>query len=293
MRDSLESLKTTAAPAVKRGRSEGVTLACAVAVAVTLGIAFGLWLNARLAPASTDVAPAQSRLLPDARASAPPAPTAPAAQPSPCVGCETSSAGEATPAREPAGNAEEAEPTTAPKAKTDSAMKTDSGATTGDAREAARDAVAVPSPADEVAAAGAEPRGVTNPEAVAAASPDPSRPVAYQVGASPKAVARANVGQDAAQAAQPGPCTLYASANSLGVSAGGAAPLILGGPGVGVRINVNTPDWKELEVVYGGPAAGDRGWIRYSVKSIGRRPGTYKVRVSSPCGSLTIPVTVK
>jgi hypothetical protein len=83
----------------------------------------------------------------------------------------------------------------------------------------------------------------------------------------------------------------YASANSLRVQLGGAAPLILGGPGVGVRINVTTPDWSQLAVIYEGPA-GHNGWIRYSVRSIGGRPGLYTVRFSTPCGSQIIPVTV-
>jgi hypothetical protein len=289
MRDRAEPSKTTSEPAVTRRRSEGVTLAVAVTFAVGLGVAFGIWINARLTPTSSAGTPRPARLLPDARASAP------AARPSPCDGCETSSVGEATPARAPADKADEAGP------------RTDSGAPTGGARAAAPDAGAEPSRADEVADGSAEEHDATASEGTAAASPDPPRPVAWQVGALPKAgsraVARGSVERGAAQSearaagrgaqAQSAPCALYVSANSLGVHVGGAAPLILGGPGAGVRINVSTPDWSHLAVIYEGPAAGHNGWLTYSVRSVDRRPGLYTVRVSSPCGSRTIPVTVK
>lgn len=291
MRDRTEMLKTTAEPAVTRRRSEGVTLAVAVAVAVGLGVAAGIWINARLATTTSAGAPRPARVLPDARASVPPAP---AAQPSPCDGCETSSVDEATPARGPADKAGEAEPGAA------------SVAPTSVARAAAPDTPAEPSQADEAATGSAKARDATDSETVAAASPDPERPVAWQVGPLPKlggrAVPRVNVERGAVQSgeraagrgaqSQSVPCALYTSANSLSVRLGGAAPLILGGPGVGVRINVSTPDWSALAVIYEGPA-GQNGWLRYSVRSVSRRPGLYTVRVSSPCGSQTIHVTVK
>lgn len=292
MRDSAKSSETTSEPGVTRRRSEGVTLACAVAVAVGCGVAFGVWLNARLTPTTSAGAPQAARLLPDARAAAAPAP---AARPTPCDGCETSPAGEATPPRGTADKPDEAGP------------KPDSFATKAEAREALPDAGAPPRRAEEVAAVSAEGSGVTNPEAVAEARPDPSRPMAYEVSPLPKAGSRAaprvNVERGAAQsvgkaadggAQRPaGPCALYASASALQVRVGGAAPLVLGGPNVGVRINVSTPHWSEVAVIYEGPAAGHNGWLRYSVKSVGRRPGLYTVHVSSPCGSQTIPVTVK
>lgn len=281
MRDRAEPSKKSSGPAVTRRRSEGVTLVFAVVVAVGLGVAAGIWINARLASTSSARAPQPARVLPDALASAPPAP---AAQPTPCDGCETSSVGEATPARVSAHKAGEAGP------------GADSHAPSGGEREAAPDARVEPSRPDEVANASAEAHGATGSEAVAAASPDPSRPVAWQVGSLPKAraraVPRANVEGRAAQAPS-GPCTLYVSANSLSVRVGRAASLVLGGPGAGVRINVSTPDWANLAVIYEGPAAGHNGWLRYSVRSVGSRTGLYTVRVSSPCGSQTIPVTVK
>jgi hypothetical protein len=290
MRDSAEQSTTTSEPTVTRGRSEGVTLALAVAAAVGLGVAVGIWVNARLTPTTLAGAPRAARLLPDARGSAPPAPPVSEARPSPCDGCETPSPGEATAAREPADKADGA------------GLGTDSEAPAGGARGAA-DSRAAPRRAEEVAGGIDEAHGATAP----GAGPGPSRPTAWQVGALPKeggrAAARANVERGVAQAGQrsvdggtqhrPGPCAMYASVSSLGVRVGGAAPLILGGPGEGVRINVSTPDWSQLAVIYEGPAGGHNGWLRYSVRSVGRRPGLYTVRFSTPCGSQTIPVTVK
>lgn len=297
MRDRAEPFKQSSEPVVTRRRSEGVTLVVAVTLAVGLGVAAGIWINARLAPTSSAGASRPARALPDARVSAPPEP---AAQTSPCDGCETLPLGEATPAHASADKADEA------------AREKDSEAPTDAAREAAPNAGAAPSRVNEVANREAESRGVTNSEAVATASPDPaaspdsSRPVAWEVSPLPKAggraVARANVERGAAQPveraadrgaqAPSGPCALYTSAGSLRIRVGRAVPLILGGPGVGVRINVSTPNWSELAVIYEGPAAGSNGWIRYSVSSVGHRPGLYTVRVSSPCGSQTIPVTI-
>ncbi len=291
MRDGAEPSGKTSGTAGTRRRSEGVTLAVAVAFAVTLGVAVGIWINARLTAASSAGAPRPARVLPDAHAAATPAP---AAQPSPCDGCETAPAGEATPASVPDDKEDEerrgAEPL----------------APAGVARPPAPDAPAEPGRPDEVSDAGAEARGATDSGAVAATSPDPSRPVAWEVGPLPRpgarAAARANVERGAAQSgegaagggaqARPGPCALYVSANSLSVRVGGAAPLILGGPGVGVRVNVSTPDWSALAVIYEGPA-GRNGWLRYSVRSVSRKPGLYTVRVSSPCGSQAVSVTVK
>ncbi|MFL6336739.1 MAG: hypothetical protein ACJ754_25850 [Pyrinomonadaceae bacterium] len=298
MRDGTEHVGKSFKPVVTafgaRRRSEGATLLCAVTVAVALGVAFGIWVNARLTPRSSAEASRPARLLPDARASEPAAPPAPAAQPSsPCDGCETASLGEATPARGPADKLAEAH------------TGTDSGAPKGEAREAAPDADTTPRRTDEVAAVSDEPPRLKGSEAVAAASPDPSRPVAWEVTSLPKAgrraAARVNVEHGAAQSgeragggaqARPGPCALYASTSSLSLHVGGAAPLVLGGPGEGVRINVNTPDWSQIAVIYEGPAAGQNGWLRYSVKSVGRRPGLYTVHFSTPCGSQTISVTV-
>ena len=89
------------------------------------------------------------------------------------------------------------------------------------------------------------------------------------------------------------PCALYASASSLTIRSGGAASLVLGGPGEAGRVNVSTPNWADIAVFQEGPAAGRNGWMRYTVKSVSKRPGLYTVRFNTRCGSQTILVTVK
>lgn len=118
------------------------------------------------------------------------------------------------------------------------------------------------------------------------------------VSPSPKAEARQGAARDvegrrAAGRGQVGSssCALYASAGSLTLRGGGAAPLVLGGPGEAGRVTVNTPDWSNIAVLYEGRAG--NGWLRYTVRSVSGRPGVYTVRFATSCGSKTIPVTVR
>jgi hypothetical protein len=87
------------------------------------------------------------------------------------------------------------------------------------------------------------------------------------------------------------PCSLYASAGSLAIRNGGAATLVLGGPGEAGRIAVTTPDWSDIAVLSEG-RTGVNGWMRYSVRSVSKRAGVYTIHFKTPCGSQTIPVTV-
>jgi hypothetical protein len=87
------------------------------------------------------------------------------------------------------------------------------------------------------------------------------------------------------------PCALYASAATLTVRDGGAAGLVIGGPSEREGVTVTTPDWADIAVFPEG-LAGRNGWVRYSVRSVSRKPGVYAVRLKTPCGSQNIPVTV-
>lgn len=87
------------------------------------------------------------------------------------------------------------------------------------------------------------------------------------------------------------PCALYASAAALTLRGGGAAPLVLGGPGEAGRVSVTTPDWSNIALFYEGRTG--NGWSKYSVRSVSGRPGVYAVRYATPCGSQTVRVTVK
>lgn len=87
------------------------------------------------------------------------------------------------------------------------------------------------------------------------------------------------------------PCALYASADSLDIRGGGAATLVVGGPGEADRVAVTTPDWSNIAVLSEGRAGGN-GWVRYSVRSVSKKSGVYSVRFTTPCGSRNIRVTV-
>ncbi|MDX6484632.1 MAG: hypothetical protein QOE95_2403 [Gaiellaceae bacterium] len=123
-------------------------------------------------------------------------------------------------------------------------------------------------------------------------------PAAREVSPQPKVEVRPGTTWEAVQRAAPereqgraAPCALYASAGSLALRGGGAAPLVLGGPGEAGRATVTTPDWSNIAVLYEGRTG--NGWSRYSVRSVSGRPGVYTVHFTTPCGSKTIPVTVK
>lgn len=210
-----------------RRHSEGATLVFAVAVAVALGIACGIWINSLLAASAGRAAPAP--LPPVARADTPP------------------------PADE-TGTAQGSNETADAESKTEPSV---TAVETLTSKPAAREA---------------------NPQPTADARPSPTPGIARRAASEREAV-RAM------------PCALYASAGSLTLRGGGAAPLVLGGPGEPGRVTVNTPDWSNIAVLYEGRTG--TGWLRYSVRSVSSRAGVYTVRFATPCGSKTIPVIVK
>jgi hypothetical protein len=126
----------------------------------------------------------------------------------------------------------------------------------------------------------------TNAAAASAIRMSPPSRTAGRSEAAPEVVKKATAGQGRSV-----PCALYASAGSLNIRGGGAAPLVVGGPGEAGRVTVTTPDWSHISVFSEGRADGN-GWLRYSVRSVSKKPGVYTVRVTSPCGSQNIPVTV-
>jgi hypothetical protein len=87
------------------------------------------------------------------------------------------------------------------------------------------------------------------------------------------------------------PCAPYASAGALNIRSGGVATLIIGGPGGQSPPTLTTPNWADIAVLPEG-RAGEKGWVRYSVRSVSKRPGRFAVQVKTACGSLNIPVTV-
>jgi hypothetical protein len=192
-----------------------------------------------------------------------------------------------------------AQPRTTPEARAPEAAAETRTADRGDASAPAAEIKTPDAPGEtaEAAAAGkdaaraAEQGRVLNRAAVGAAAAardaGPREKVDARPAAVPSVVKSATPGRAQGGAAL---CGLYASAGSLAVRGGGAAPLVVGGPGENGRVTVTTPDWSNIAVLQEGRTG--NGWVRYSVRSVSGRPGVYAVRFATPCGSKTIPVTV-
>lgn len=251
---SARRLLTGSAVDKRQASSEVATLVYAVSVAVALGIACGAWINARLASAASVTPPAPTRLLPVANAEGrQTAETSNVTEPRPAEPHDTS----ATP-DQPVLSQGYSKPFETETVRTNPAGATDR------AREGKRGVVS----AMVLGEAGRTAREAGLP----AATPDVAK--------------RATAAQGRST-----PCGLYASAGSLSIRNGGAAALIVGGPGEAGRVNVTTPDWADIAVFSEGRAGGN-GWVRYSVRSVSKRAGVFTVRFTTPCGSQTIPVTV-
>lgn len=243
--------------------NETARLVCAASVAVALGVACGLWINARLASAASAFPHVQNRLLPESHAGLRAADAPPVMEPTP-AGLHD---GPASPA----------------------------GAATSHGPEETADA-AVPGEAP-VGDAGKDSRETRGANKTA----EPSAPKAYEAdettgrgkvvgrGGGESAV-KSRAGAAGARGVE-APCAPYTSAGALNIRGGGAATVVIGGPGRQGRVTVATPNWSDIVVLSEGPAGGG-GWMKYSVKSVSGRPGVYAVHVRTPCGAQTIPVTV-
>jgi hypothetical protein len=239
----------------KQSTSETATLVYAVSVAVALGIACGTWINAHLASAASIAPPAPTRLLPAAAANVPKT-AEPSAVTEPRLTDHNDTSAAAEPLTPSHGFGEPANAET-PRAN--------------------------PSAATDKQNAGKRGSGISVPAASEVSRPvrDDERPARAQ-----EAEKRATAVQGRAA-----PCALYASASSLTIRNGGAADLVVGGPGEAGRVTVSTPHWSDIAVFTEG-RVGVNGWVRYSVRSVSKKPGVYAVRFTTPCGSQTIPVTV-
>jgi len=141
---------------------------------------------------------------------------------------------------------------------------------------------------DEKASTSTPPRAHAGNAEGARGLSNAARPAADEVETTGETDGRKNAPSRAAAS----PCPLYASALALTVRNGLDAALVLGGPGPHGRVTVTTPDWADIAVFSEGAAGGNRGWMKYSVRSVSKRAGVFSVRVSGVCGSLTIPVRV-
>lgn len=261
-RDSVEK-----AGAGRALTNETARLVCAVSVAVALGVGCGLWINARLASAASAFTPIQNHLLPEAPAEVRAADAPPTPEPTPAELHDDSSA----PADAPA-----------------------EAATSHGPEEAAGAGSPGAGPAGAVDKDGRETRGAGKTASSASSAfeaDETSRPgrIAGRAGGASAVKSRAEAaGSQGSEA----PCTPYTSAGALNIRSGGAAAVVIGGPGRQGRVTVATPNWSDIVVLSEGPTGGGRGWMKYSVRSISNRAGVYAVHVRTPCGAQTIPVTV-
>lgn len=234
---------------------DGGRLLVAVTAAMLLGVACGLWLSARMASAAME-SPAPSAL----------------SRPNLNAGQTETAATQPAPGQTEVISA---------------AVNSPTPAAAASEPDDAKESVSETPRAHDEKAAGA--RGVGN-----AARPDEARPSAVEAERPRETDGRKNSTAKAATSpkAAASPCPLYASAGGLTVREGGAASLVLGGPGQQGRVTVTTPDWADIAVFSEGPAGAGRGWVKYSVRSVGRRAGLFSLRVNSLCGSMNIPVRV-
>jgi hypothetical protein len=93
-----------------------------------------------------------------------------------------------------------------------------------------------------------------------------------------------------------GPCTLSASANALTIRGGGGSASItlrLSGTAGPVRVTPATPNWSDVAVFAASQTSGSDVEVRwYTIRSVSKRAGVYRVSFMTPCGTKTIPVTV-
>ncbi len=92
-----------------------------------------------------------------------------------------------------------------------------------------------------------------------------------------------------------GPCRLLVSERSLSLRAGGGSGTItvssqgVDGP---ARVTATTKNWPDV-VVFPELRGNPGGPVKYSVISVSKRAGTYAVNFQSPCGTKTVPVTIR
>jgi hypothetical protein len=93
-----------------------------------------------------------------------------------------------------------------------------------------------------------------------------------------------------------GRCILSTDAGALKIRGDGGSATItlrLNGTTGPARIAASTPDWSDVVVFAGSQAYGNGVEVRwYTIRSVSKRAGTYSVSFTTPCGSKTIPVTV-
>jgi hypothetical protein len=250
-----------------RPQAETTTLLFAVAVAVTLGVACGVWVNTKLTAAASETLASEALRAPARLTRAAPG-------------------GQTAPA--PDGDTKAVSGDSHQQAVSDDSHQTVSGngeETSADYRDAPSQTQtrSLPPASDDGRKGRPAPAGLA--PVAREANPSEKSPAARDRAREVDAVPRGR-----SRAGGAAPCAPYASAGSLKVRGGGAATVVVGGPGEAGGVTVTTPDWADIAVFSEG--RGGNGWVRYSVRSVSRRQGVYTLHIKTPCGSQRIPVTV-
>jgi eukaryotic-like serine/threonine-protein kinase len=222
--------------------------------AVVTGVAFGLWATRPSAPAT----PAPPR--PDTASAAPQGESTPAETPP-----------DAEAAASPAGD------TPAPSASAADDRTTETGQGAADERAAAEgaDAPSAKVVGTRTTAEGEARRAAAAAAAAPAGTASSTAPVAREVGKPSE-----------------GRCVLSVSEGSLSIPAGGGSGTITVSAGGEGRVRAATDNWPDIAVFSDG-RGGEGGRVRYTVISVSKRAGTFAVHFNSPCGTKTVPVTVR
>ncbi|MBC7930745.1 MAG: hypothetical protein H7Z38_09320 [Rubrivivax sp.] len=227
---------------------------------MALGVASGLWINTGLASPPFEEPPSSVQSPPgaDPAEQTPPVPTTqPRNQPDDSNAASQEAAEADSDVSSPAG-AKNAHPDEA------------AGGVGGERRAGGADAETPRAPRDEAASVKAD--GAS--------------------GRPPVGEAKMMVGRGRGKV---GPCTLLTDARALTIRSGGSATITLrlNGAPDSASINAATPNWSDIVVFAGAQTSGNGVSVRwYTIRSVSKRAGVYRVSFSTPCGSKTIPVTV-
>ncbi len=94
----------------------------------------------------------------------------------------------------------------------------------------------------------------------------------------------------------PGKCSISTSESALTISSNGGSSTIavgLDGWSGPAQVSATTASWSDIVVFSDPQARQSDGPVKYSVVSVSKKAGPYNVIFRSPCGSKTIPITVK
>nr|MDQ3804390.1 hypothetical protein [Acidobacteriota bacterium] len=104
----------------------------------------------------------------------------------------------------------------------------------------------------------------------------------------------ASAGREREQGQGGGRCALAVSKRSLSLRAGGGSDIItvsVDDATGAARVTATTSHWPDIAVFKSRGEGG--GGVRFSVISVSKRAGTFAVNFKSPCGTKSVPVTVK